>query len=113
MYYLVMAINNPYDLNEGIGYYLSFVPLLNMLLMPCRLLISNVPFVQIFISMFFSILLIIFILHKGIPVYERGVLDYSCKGFIQVLKSLRKNKVDFKEKRKRWLEKLKKYRIKQ
>lgn len=88
-YYLVMAINNPHDLNEGIGFYLSFVPFLNMLIMPCRMLIADIPWIQLCLSLSFSTLLIGIVLYKGIPVYERGVLDYSCKGFLQVLKSIR------------------------
>lgn len=87
-YYLTLAINNPHDLNEGIGFYLSFVPFLNMLLMPCRLLVSEVPLTQMLISIAISGYLIYIVLKKGSKIYERGVLDYSCKGFIQVMKSM-------------------------
>lgn len=87
-YYLTLAINNPHDLNEGIGFYLSFVPFLNMLLMPCRLLVSEVPLMQMLISIAISVYLIYIVLKKGSKVYERGVLDYSCKGFIQVIRSM-------------------------
>ena len=113
IYYLVMAINNPYDLNEGIGFYLSFVPLINMLLMPCRLLISDVPIIQLFASIGCSLLFVAYVLYKGIPVYERGVLDYSCKGFIQVIKSMRQGRSTFQERKKEMEEKLKKCWIKQ
>lgn len=88
-YYLVLAINNPHELSEGIGFYLSFVPFMNMLLMPCRILIQDVPILQMLISASISLYLVYMILTKGSKVYERGVLDYSCKGFIQVLKSMR------------------------
>lgn len=88
-YYLVLAINNPHELSEGIGFYLSFIPFMNMLLMPCRILIQDVPMLQMIISASISLYLVYIILTKGSKVYERGVLDYSCKGFIQVLKSMR------------------------
>lgn len=79
IYYFVIAINNPYDLTEGIGYYMSYMPFINMLLMPCRLLISEVPIFEIVVSLSASIFAIICILYIGIPLYEKGVLDYSCK----------------------------------
>lgn len=107
-YYLTLALNNPHDLTEGIGFYLSFVPFLNMLLMPCRLLISDVPTLQIVYSLLFSILSICFIVYKGIPVYERGVLDYSCKGFKQIFFQLRQ-KGNMKPKKKIQIEEIKNY----
>lgn len=88
-YYLTLAINNPHDLNEGIGYYLSFVPFLNMLLMPCRLLIQNVPNIELLLSVGFSLVSILFIVKHGSKIYEKGVLDYSCKGFIDVIKKIK------------------------
>lgn len=88
-YYLTLAINNPHDLNEGLGFYLSFAPFFNMLLMPCRLLISEVPMMQMLTSLGLSLYFIYIVAVKGVKVYARGVLDYSCKGFIQVLKSMR------------------------
>lgn len=91
-YYLTLALNNPHDLTEGIGFYLSFVPFLNMLIMPCRLLVSDVPIMQILYSLTFSLISIGFIIYKGIPVYERGVLDYSCRGFKQVMLSIQGKK---------------------
>lgn len=96
-YYLVIAINNPHDLNEGIGFYLSFMPFLNMLIMPCRMLIAQVPWNQLLLSLLSSIAIIILILYKGIPMYERGVLDYSCKGFIQVIQAMKGPKKDIRE----------------
>lgn len=100
-YYVTLALNNVHDLNEGIGFYLSFIPFFNMLLMPCRLLMGKVSLIHLIISMTASICLILFVLHKGIPVYERGVLDYSCKGFMQVLQSvypIKIRRINLKEK---------------
>lgn len=87
-YYLVLALNNPHELSEGVGFYLSFLPFMNMLLMPCRLLIQDVPLLQMLISIALSIIVIYFIMNKGSKLYEKGVLDYSCRGFIQILKSM-------------------------
>ncbi len=90
-YYFVLAINNPYELSEGIGYYLSFVPFMNMLLMPCRILIQEVALLEMLISFVISIFVIVLIAKKGCKVYEQGVLDYSCKGFLSILKSIKKS----------------------
>lgn len=92
IYYLVLAINNPQDLSEGVGYYLSFVPFLNMLLMPCRLLIQEVPFYELILSFSISCYCIKILLRKGIRIYEIGVLDYSCKGILYVFKTIVKNR---------------------
>lgn len=88
-YYLTLAINNPHELSEGIGYYLSYVPFFNMLLMPCRILIQNVPTIQLVISLSLSMFCILLVLRYGGKAYEKGVLDYSCKGFIDVIKKMR------------------------
>ena len=89
-YYFVLAINNPHDLSEGVGFYLSFVPFMNMLLMPCRILIQDVSLVQLLISASVSIIIIFIIATKGCRIYEQGVLDYSCKGLFSILKNMRK-----------------------
>lgn len=91
-YYFVLAINNPHDLSEGIGFYLSFLPFFNMLLMPCRILIQDVAWWQLCTSAVVSIALIFCIANKGCKVYEQGVLDYSCKGLLSILKNIRKSK---------------------
>lgn len=90
-YYFVLAINNPHDLSEGIGFYLSFIPFFNMLLMPCRLLIQDVALWQLCTSALISFGLIFFIANKGCKIYEQGVLDYSCKGLLSILKNIRKS----------------------
>lgn len=112
-YYLVMAINTPDKLNEGIGYYLSFCPFFNMLLMPCRLLISNVAIGEIVLSLSLSIVSILMILYIGIPIYEIGVLDYSCKGYMQIVRSIYQNKNTSKEVKKKVRLNLFKYRDKE
>ncbi len=89
IYYLVLAINTPYELSEGIGYWLSFIPIFNMLLMPCRILIMNVPLLELAISALGSLYLVGLVLQKGMKWYERGVLDYSSKGFIAIWKMMR------------------------
>ena len=107
-YYLALSLNNPHDLNEGMGLYLSFVPFLNMLFMPCRLLMSEVALAHVLLSLSLSIVVIVWIIYKGIPVYERGVLDYSCKGFMQVVTKMHKSNAN-KEARIEKLEQLQKF----
>ena len=92
IYYLVIAINNPKDLTEGIGYVLSFVPLVNMLIMPCRLIVQDVPFIEIVLSASISLLIIVLLMRYGIKWYEKGVLDYSGKGFLKMMLLARSKK---------------------
>lgn len=92
IYYLVLALNNPHDLSEGLGYWLSFVPLFNMLLMPCRILIQSVPLIELTISLLGSVYLCLLVMNKGSKWYAQGVLDYSCKGFIQIWKRMHTSK---------------------
>jgi len=75
IYYFTLFVNNPYQMSEGIGYILSFVPFFSMLFMPCRLLIQNVSTYEIVIALFMAITAIIFILDFGLYFYKQGILD--------------------------------------
>ena len=75
IYYFTLFVNNPYQMSEGIGYVLSFVPFFSMLFMPCRLLIQNVSAYEIVIALFMAITAIIFILDFGLYFYKQGILD--------------------------------------
>lgn len=75
IYYFTLFVNNPYQMSEGIGYILSFVPFFSMLFMPCRLLIQNVSAYEIVIALFMAITAIIFILDFGLYFYKQGILD--------------------------------------
>lgn len=86
IYYFAISINTPYQMSEGIGFYCSFLPFLNMLFMPCRLLLQNVNILELCLSAMISIIFMSYILTKGPLIYQRGVLDYSSKGFLGVMK---------------------------
>lgn len=86
IYYFAISINTPYQLSEGFGYILSFFPFLNMLFMPCRLLIQNVSIFELLLSALVSCLFMWIVLANGIKVYQRGVLDYTNKGLGDILK---------------------------
>ncbi len=86
IYYLVTALNNPQDLSEGLGYTLSFVPLFNMLLMPCRIMAQQVPISELIVSLLCSITILICIINRGILIYEKGVLDYSNNGLKDIVR---------------------------
>ena len=75
IYYFTLFVNNPYQMSEGIGYVLSFVPFFSMLFMPCRLLIQNVSAYEIVMALFMAIAAIIFILDFGLYFYKQGILD--------------------------------------
>ena len=80
VYYFALSVNTPYQMSEGIGFILSFLPFFSMLFMPCRLLIQNVSMFELMLSYMISFSAIFFVVKKGSAVYQRGVLDYSSKG---------------------------------
>lgn len=91
IYYFALSINTPYQMSEGIGFVLSFFPFLNMLFMPCRLLIQNVRLIELMLSAMISCIFMWLILMKGPKIYQRGVLDYTSKGFLGVMKKTMKS----------------------
>jgi len=48
IYYLSLSIQSPASLSHGLGYQLSFVPVLSMLMMPIRIFTQELVFVEIF-----------------------------------------------------------------
>lgn len=86
VYYFALSLNTPYQMSEGLGYVLSFFPFLSMLFMPCRLLIQNVNIIELSLSALISCVFMALILTKGSKIYQRGVLDYTSKGFLGVIK---------------------------
>ena len=58
-----------------------------MLFMPCRLLSQQVAIFEILLSLAISLVAIYVILKKGCWLYQQGVLDYTSKGFIQIIKT--------------------------
>lgn len=97
VYYFTLSVNTPYQMSEGIGFYLSFLPFFSMLFMPCRLMIQNVPLIEIMLSLMISFFAIFVVVSKGSHLYQRGVLDYSSKGFLGVMKSLWKDPTERKK----------------
>ena len=88
VYYFALSVNTPYQMSEGIGFILSFLPFFSMLFMPCRLLIQNVSMFELMLSYMISFSAIFFVVKKGSAVYQRGVLDYSSKGALGVIKGI-------------------------
>lgn len=88
VYYLAISLNTPYQMSEGIGYILSFFPFLSMLFMPCRLLIQNVSILELGLSALISLVFMYLVVSQGSIIYQRGVLDYTSKGFIDIMKKM-------------------------
>lgn len=87
-YYFTLSVNTPYQMSEGIGFLLSFLPFFSMLFMPCRLLIQNVSLFELLLSYMISFGAIFLVVKEGSAVYQRGVLDYSSKGVLGVIKGI-------------------------
>lgn len=90
IYYITMFLNDPYSLTYGIGYYLSFVPVFSMLLMPCRLLVASVSLLELVLSFVFSLLCFLWIYQYGVKLYQIGVLDYANQGILHAMKKNRR-----------------------
>lgn len=88
VYYFTLSVNTPYQMSEGIGFILSFLPFFSMLFMPCRLLIQNVSMFELMLSYLISFGAIFLVVKKGSVIYQRGVLDYSSKGVLGVMKGI-------------------------
>lgn len=86
LYYFALSLNTPYQMSEGLGYVLSFFPFLNMLFMPCRLIIQDVSIFEMLLSAMVSCVFMIIVIMNGSKIYQRGVLDYTSKGFLGVIK---------------------------
>ena len=86
IYYFALSVNTPYHMSEGIGYILSFFPFLNMLFMPCRLLIQNVSILELSLSGLLSLAFMYLVITKGVKIYQRGVLDYTSRDLLGILK---------------------------
>lgn len=73
IYYLSLSIQSPASLSHGLGYQLSFVPVLSMLMMPIRIFTQDLVLVEIFSSLTISFALIIFLLSITYPSYVKGL----------------------------------------
>lgn len=73
IYYLSLSIQSPASLSHGLGYQLSFVPVLSMLMMPIRIFTQDLVFVEIFSSLTISFALIILLLSVTYPTYVKGL----------------------------------------
>lgn len=54
VYYLTLSLNDPQHMSQGIGYYLSFLPFLSMLMMPCRFLMTVVTVPEFLLAAFWQ-----------------------------------------------------------
>ncbi len=73
IYYLALSLNTSHALSSGFGYYLSFIPVFSMLIMPMRLLTQHVMRVEIIVSISFTLALISLILVLMYPLYASGI----------------------------------------
>ena len=73
IYYLSLSIQSPASLSHGLGYQLSFVPVLSMLMMPIRIFTQDLVFVEILSSLTISFALIILLLSVTYPSYVKGL----------------------------------------
>lgn len=73
IYYLSLSIQSPASLSHGLGYHLSFVPVLSMLMMPIRIFTQDLVFVEILSSLTISFALIILLLSVTYPSYVKGL----------------------------------------
>ena len=73
VYYLSLSIQSPASLSHGLGYQLSFVPVLSMLMMPIRIFTQDLVFVEILSSLTISFALIILLLSVTYPTYVKGL----------------------------------------
>lgn len=74
LYYGSLSLNTSLQLSKGLGYLASFIPVSSMLLMPMRLVMFAIPLEEIFISISFSLIALLFLLLLGYPLYLKGLM---------------------------------------
>ena len=75
VYYFVLSINTPEQLNNGIGWIGSFLPFFSMLLMPARLIMGSVSFLEKIVSLLIATITLTLVVIIGEKYYMRGILD--------------------------------------
>lgn len=77
LYYGALILNNPISMSEGWGYVFSFVPIFSMIFMPCRLMLLNVPLLEIVSALIINGSFLVLVILRGQDIYVRQVLNYS------------------------------------
>lgn len=75
IYYLALTLNSPYQMSEGLGKVLSYLPVFSMLFMPNRIILGVVKWWEVLCSFLLSFLLIVAVLYYGASWYESGILS--------------------------------------
>ncbi|MDO9591856.1 MAG: ABC transporter permease [Erysipelotrichaceae bacterium] len=79
IYYLAIFINSADQLNHGWGYIFSYTPILSMLFMPSRLLLTNVMFSELILALAIAFMALIICLVLGEEHYRNNLLKGSAK----------------------------------
>jgi len=74
VYYLSLGMQSPVSLKHGLGFYLSFLPLTSMLMMPSRILLVGVPNAELGLCIVIQLLLLLVSLALGEQVYRQGIM---------------------------------------
>ena len=80
--YIVMVIGYYYLLINGStqlftslpSVIMSFVPVLSMVFMPCRMAVDNIPTTEVMASLFISMMAFGLVIRTGLPVYKKNLL---------------------------------------
>ncbi len=78
-YYFALSINTPYQMAQGMGYYLSFLPFFSMLFMPCRIMMESATQWEIALALILSVSILFLMIEFGQKYYHRGILDEKIK----------------------------------
>lgn len=79
VYYLAVFINSSDQLSHGWGYIFSYTPILSMLFMPSRLLLTNVMHSELLLALGIALLTLIICLVFGQEHYRNNLLKGSVK----------------------------------
>jgi ABC-2 type transport system permease protein len=79
VYYLAIFINSSDQLSHGWGYIFSYTPILSMLFMPSRLLLTNVMFSELLLALGIALLTLMICLFFGQEHYRNNLLKGSAK----------------------------------
>ena len=74
-YYFLLIKGTAEFFSTPVSVILSFVPVLSMIFMPCRMSVGDVSWLEVTVSLVLSVSLLAVIICMGMPVYRKRILN--------------------------------------
>lgn len=81
LYYVWLVFNQPAQLESGFGYIGSYLPILSMLFMPSRMMLTQVSFWEVNFVILINFVFLLLVVGVGYRMYQKGILYYGSLKF--------------------------------